>query len=154
VTDSLYKPGNHRGELFLEFKCISSDDTEQIKHTLSARYDERRQQWQRDVDGLLPVEQRTTHNFPVSAVNSEGFAVTYDAINGEPRTRSRGFAFCLRHPPVMLCGSTSQIARPYYKQSNLLPFALTIVKSIEFSDSPTSASGNSGDPVDNPPLSH
>ncbi|SAL56247.1 hypothetical protein AWB69_06075 [Caballeronia udeis] len=136
VTNSLYKPGSHQGELFLQLSCISSDDTEQIKHMLSARYDERRQQWKRDVDGLLPVEQRTTHNFPVRAVNSEGFAVTYDAINGDPKMRSRAFAFCLRHPPVMLCGSSTQIARPYYKESDLLPFALTLVRSISFIDGP------------------
>ncbi|WP_062090385.1 hypothetical protein [Caballeronia udeis] len=153
VTDNLHKPGNHRGELYLQFKCISSGDTDQIKHTLSAGYDERQQKWTRDVDGLLPVEKLTTRNFPVRAVNSDGFAVTYDAINGDPKTRSRAFAFCLRRPPVMLCGSTPDIARPYYRQSDLLPFALKLVRSIEFGDSPSVRSGKSDDPAGNPPIS-
>lgn len=153
VTDNLYKPGNHRGELYLEFKCIDSGDKDQIKHTLSARYNEQQHKWTQDVDGLLPMEKLTIRNFPVRAVNSDGFAVTYDAINGDPKTRSRAFAFCLRRPPVMLCGSTPDIARPYYRQSDLLPFALKLVRSIEFGDSPSVPSGKSGDPAGNPPIS-
>jgi len=152
VTDNIYKPGNHGGELYLEFKCISSGDTDQIKHTLSARYNERLQKWTQDVDGLLPIEKLTTRNFPVKAVNSDGFAVTYDAINGDPKTRSRAFAFCLRRPPVLLCGSTPDIARPSYRQSDLLPFALKLVRSIEFSDSPSVPGGKRDDAAGDPPI--
>jgi hypothetical protein len=134
VTDHFYTTGGRRGELFLQLECLRSEDVEQIRHILSARYDERRQRWESDVDGLLPVEKRATHNFPVNAANSEGFAMTFDAINGDPKSRARAFAFCLRRPPVVLCGSSTQIARPYYKKSDLLPFVLALVRSITFID--------------------
>jgi hypothetical protein len=139
VTDHFYTTGRRRGELFLQLECIRSEDVEKIRHILSARYNERRQRWERDVDGLLPVEKQATHNFPVKSINSEGFAVTFDAINGDPKSRARAFAFCLRRPPVMLCGSSTQISRPYYKESDLLPFALTLIRSISFIDDPLKA---------------
>jgi hypothetical protein len=58
--------------------------------------------------------------------------VTQDAVTGDPETRDRAFRFCLRHPPVMLCGSVLAIARPYRSKVGLMPYALTLINSIEF----------------------
>jgi len=122
--------------LSLFFKCLRSDDQEHIKYTVSATYEEQKDQWIPDVSWLTSEEQRATRIFPLHGVDSAGVGMTRDAINGDEEARDRAFAFCLRHPPVMLCGSTSQIARPYYNKTGLMPYALAIIKSIEFIDTP------------------
>lgn len=144
ITDDSYAlditpyPRNGLAQLFLTFECVSSDDTNRIRNIVSARYNQREEHWEEDYSAIsadeIPLVKPVTRSFLFQTANSQGIGITRDAINGEPRMRDRGFAFCLRHPPVVLCGYTPQIARPYYKHSDLLPFAMTIVKSIEFID--------------------
>jgi hypothetical protein len=126
--------------LSIFLKCLNSNDEEHIKHTVSAVYDDTQHRWKRDVSWLSAEERRVTQIFPLHGINSSGIGMTSDAINGDPKTRDRAFTFCLRHPPVVLCGSTPQIARPYYNKTGSLQYALTIVKSIEFVDVPVAAS--------------
>lgn len=128
------------GELYLQFECVNSNDAEAIRNIVPASFDENRKQWEEDFSALsaedVALLKPVTRIFPLEAANSTGIAVTQEQTNGDPKTRDRRFAFCLRHPPVMLCGGTPQIARPFYQKSDLLPFALTVVKSIEFVDMP------------------
>ncbi|WP_156443089.1 hypothetical protein [Burkholderia sp. RF4-BP95] len=128
------------GELYLQFECANSNDAEAIRNIVSASFDENGKQWKEDFSALsaedVALLKPVTRIFPLEAANSTGIAVTQEQTNGDPKTRDRRFAFCLRHPPVMLCGGTPQIARPFYQKSDLLPFALTVVKSIEFIDAP------------------
>ncbi|WP_155639380.1 hypothetical protein [Burkholderia diffusa] len=126
--------------LSLYFECVSSDDAETIRRYVLAKYDERRMQWKTDFSSLsaddLALLKPVTRMAPLQAANSAGVSVTQDAINGAPETRDRSFGFCLRHPPVMLCGGSLAIARPYSNKAGLMPYALAIIKSIEFIDAP------------------
>jgi len=149
VLDHFPSRKNGLGELYIQLSCVSSTDGETIRSFVPATFDEDTSQWKEDFSATstedLAVLKPVTLIFPLHAANSSGIAVTQDAVNGDERTRDRRFAFCLRHPPVMLCGGTSQIARPYYKNSDLLPFALDIVRSIEFVDAPSRVPPMPGD---------
>jgi hypothetical protein len=118
------------GTLDLELKCFNVDDVKNILFAVSGVYDETLGSWRQDMSALLPEEQSETRTFRIRAANSTGFGKTRDSILRD--SQNRDFAFCLRHPPVVLCGETPHIAGPDYKRTNLMPYALTIVKSIRF----------------------
>jgi hypothetical protein len=120
------------GTLVLELKCFNVNNVENILFAVSGVYDETTGSWRQDMSALSPEEQYSTRTFPIRAVNSTGFAKTRDSILRN--SRNRDFAFCLRHPPVVICGKTPHIAGPDYKRTDLMPYALTIVKSIRFVD--------------------
>jgi hypothetical protein len=120
------------GTLVLELKCFSVNNVENILFTVSGVYDETLGSWRQDLAALLPEEQSETRTFPIRAANSTGFGKTRDSILRD--YENRDFAFCLRHPPVVLCGKTPHIAGPDYKRDDLMPFALAIIKSIRFVD--------------------
>jgi hypothetical protein len=152
VLDHVPCRGNGPRELYIQLSCVSSADGETLRSFVPATFDQDTSQWKEDLSATstedLAMLKPVTQIFPLQAANSSGIAVTQEAVNGDERTRDRRFAFCLRHPPVMLCGGTSQIARPYYKNSDLLPFALRIVRSIEFVDAPSTAPPMPGDALD------
>jgi len=124
--------------LSLYLECASSDDADASKRFVYANFDVKHRKWQPDFTSLSQEDfallKPVTRIFPLKAVNSSGVGVTQDAVNGDPKQRSRAFTFCLRHPPVMLCGSTSTIAYPYYSKSGVMPHALRILNSLEFVD--------------------
>ena len=120
------------GTLVLELKCFSVNNVENILFTVSGVYDETLGSWRQDMSALLPEEQSETRTFPIRAANSTGFGKTRDSILRD--YENRDFAFCLRHPPVVLCGKAPHIAGPDYKRDDLMPYALTIIKSIRFVD--------------------
>jgi hypothetical protein len=103
--------------LSLYLECASSDDADAAKRFVYANFDLQHEKWQPDFTSLsqedLALLKPVTRIFPLKAINSSGVGVTQDAVNGDPKQRSRAFTFCLRHPPVMLCGSTSTIAYPH-----------------------------------------
>jgi hypothetical protein len=120
------------GSLDLEFECLSVDDVKNILFAVSGAYDETLGSWRQDMSALLPEEQSETRTFPIRAANSTGFGKTRDSILRD--FQNRDFAFCLRHPPVVICGKTPHIAGPDYKRTDLMPYALKIIKSIRFVD--------------------
>jgi hypothetical protein len=120
------------GTLVLELKCFSVDDVNNILFAVSGVYDETLGNWRQDMSALSPEEQYGTRTFPIRAANSTGLGKTRDSILRD--YQNRDFAFCLRHPPVVICGETPHIAGPDYKRTNLMPYALTIIKSIRFVD--------------------
>jgi hypothetical protein len=130
---------NHKsglGELYIQFLCLSSDDTESVRGIVFAKYDKQRERWEPDFSALssddLALLKPVTKGFALRAVNSSGVGATQDAINGDPETRNRSLGFCLRHPPVILCGIVPAVARPYHDKVGLMPYALTLLESIEF----------------------
>ena len=124
--------------LSLYLECASSDDADATRRFVYANFDVKHGRWQPDFTSLshedFALLKPVTRIFPLKATNSSGVGVTQDAVNGDPKQRSRAFTFCLRHPPVMLCGGTSTIAYPYYSKSGVMPYALRILKSLEFVD--------------------
>jgi hypothetical protein len=72
------------------------------------------------------------HIIELRAKNSEGAIIADDDLIGEPARRSRRLSFCLRKPPVTLCGSSEEVKRLNDPRSNLLPYALLILRSIRF----------------------
>ncbi len=126
--------------LSLSFLCTSSDDAESPRRIVFAKYDNQRERCESDFSALssddLALLKPVTRKFNLRAVNSSGAGVTQDAINGNPETRDRSLGFCLRHPLLMLCGSVPAVARPYYNKAGLMPYVLTLLRSIEFVDGP------------------
>ena len=124
--------------LSLSFQCLGSDDAESQRRFVFAKYDNQRERWEPDFSALssddVALLKPVTKRFDLRAVNSSGVGVTQDAVNGDPETRDRSLGFCLRHPPVMLCGSVPAVVRPYYSKVGLMPYVLTLLKSIEFVD--------------------
>lgn len=120
------------GTLVLELECLSVDDVKNILFTVSGAYDETTRTWRQDMSALSPEERYSTRTFPIRAANSTGFGRTRESILRD--FENRDFSFCLRHPPVVICGETPHIAGPDYKRTDLMPYALTIIKSIRFVD--------------------
>jgi hypothetical protein len=90
-------------------------------------------------DAELAREKAAYKIFPIQAKNSTGAAITEDDLIGEPAKRVRRFSFCLRKPPVALCGSSQQVKRLADPKSDVLPYMLEVIQSIEFTSSGTSA---------------
>ncbi|MFM0340884.1 hypothetical protein [Paraburkholderia fungorum] len=135
VRDPLYRESG-LGEMFIQFVCLRSDDAETVRRIVFAKYDKQLERWEPDFSALssrdLALVKPVTRRFALRATNSSGVGVTQDAINGDPETRDRSLGFCLRHPPVVLCGSVAAVARPYYSKVGLMPYVLTLLRSIEF----------------------
>lgn len=129
------------GQLFLNFACLKSDDAEAARQYVAARFDNQKRGWEPDFSEYssddLALLKPVTRVFRLQATNSSGVGVTQDAVTEDPKTRDSYFGFCLRHPPIMLCGGSLAIARPYYNKTGLMPYALAIIKSIEFIDAPS-----------------
>ena len=129
------------GGFELELTCLTPDNVGRIRYNVSATYDECEGTWIKDFSLLDSDARRATRIFPIRAVNSDGLAMTRDDTTGDEANRTRYFGFCLRHPPILLCGRSPQIASLLRggSKSGLLPYALTIIKSIEFIDGANSA---------------
>ncbi|RDS78726.1 hypothetical protein DWU98_21420 [Dyella monticola] len=146
--------------LSMYFNCMSSDDAEKSSHFV-ARFDATQQVWVKDFS-QVPEEDRESSEpyvkvFTLNGPNSLGVGITDVTLPaGDDKPYSIDFGFCLRHPPVMLCGSANGVAYVDKKgstkyQDNVLPIALKIVKSIEFVDAPqvappTSSAAQSTEP--------
>jgi hypothetical protein len=126
------------GQLFLNFTCLNSDDAEGARQYVAARFDNHNGRWKPDFFGYssddIALLKPVTHIFRLRATNSSGVGLTQDAVTGDPKTRDRYFGFCLRRPPIMLCGESLAIARPYYNETGLMPYARAILQSIQFID--------------------
>jgi hypothetical protein len=137
--------------LSLYLECAGSDDADAARRYVHSNFDAQDGKWQPDFTWLseedLALVKPVTRIFPLKEINSSGVGVTQDAVNGDPKQRSRAFTFCLRHPPVMLCGSTSAIAYPYYSKTGVMPYALGILKSLEFVDDRDNSANPTRTPV-------
>lgn len=69
--------------------------------------------------------------YTIQAKNSSGFVYTEDDLTDYKWLRKRTMHFCLLHPPKALCGEGT-IMQPNDPKSNVLPYLLDILRSIEF----------------------
>ncbi|MFL9927672.1 hypothetical protein PQR62_25625, partial [Herbaspirillum lusitanum] len=50
------------------------------------------------------LHSKGTKVYQLKALNSQGYVVTVDDINGDPKTRDREMYYCLIRPPKAVCG--------------------------------------------------
>ncbi|WP_209938202.1 hypothetical protein [Paraburkholderia sp. LEh10] len=84
-----------------------------------------------EVSQLRPV----TKTFPLSSKNGNGFYTIQDDLNGEPFRRMRHITYCLFHEAKAIRGD-GEVKRLTDAKGDMLPYALSILRSIEFIDSP------------------
>ncbi|MGY6158002.1 hypothetical protein [Paraburkholderia strydomiana] len=86
---------------------------------------------------------KVTKIFSLDSKNGHGFYMIQDETVGEPHRRVRHFSYCLFHETKAICG-LGDVKRLADAKSDMLPYALRILKSVEFTDTPaeTSKSAN------------
>lgn len=127
----------------LVFQCIypMPKNINDIAHQYGAEYDQNKKKWvayyvsTRD-RGLLASVSRI---YAVKAINATGFVRTTDETLGDPTLRVRFSSYCLFHENKSLCGN-GQVMMLADPKGNLLPYALAVLRSIEFIDAPSSTS--------------
>jgi len=131
--------------------CYDKNDPKQL-HTYGV-LNEKNQRWIKDVslmrkslkdseDGFEKVyaEQiiATTYVYDIRARNAHGWADTFEELTGDERGRKRYMSFCLFHQKKTLCGNGTVAQLAEGRKGDLTPYALEILKSIEFlSDGPS-----------------
>jgi hypothetical protein len=134
----------------LRFTCHSADP-EALSESAPLRYDAYSQTWRKDMQKLydLYVEpdaafkrqlDRAVRIYEMRSVNADGFAFTLDDVIGDERGRLRYFRYCLFKASKAICGQTdvgllTDIRR--HPKHDLTPYALKILRSIEFIDDAT-----------------
>lgn len=124
-------------------RCFDSDDGT-VRHGW-AKFEEAQQRWQ---VSLPPEDEELfagkTRIYQLTNSNASGWVVTIDDATGEEFGRRRMLHYCLIHPPKALCGSgemgyIEDIRR--HPKNDLTPYALKILRSIEFLDEPGKPDG-------------
>lgn len=102
-----------------------------------AKFNEQKKQWKLHFSGDEEERKYYGNNgakiYQIRALNSQGYVVTNDDLIGEEWRRDRNMHFCLLHPPKALCGD-APVMRLNDPKSNVLPYVLQILRSIEFID--------------------
>jgi hypothetical protein len=116
--------------------AIESSDAVANRH--GGTYDIKRKKWVAYYDGAIDRQllSQVTHIYPLKTANGTGFARTTDEITGDPNQRVRIFSYCIFHDAKALCvdGKVMKLADP---KGNLLPYALDVLRTIEFVDPAT-----------------
>ncbi|GIX23871.1 MAG: hypothetical protein KatS3mg122_1102 [Caldimonas sp.] len=76
----------------------------------------------------------------VHSVNASGWAVAVDDVIGDERYRLRRLYYCVIHEPKAVCGHSEMGLLPDIRRNpknDLTPYALKILRSIEFIDDAT-----------------
>jgi hypothetical protein len=138
--------------LYLRFICHDADP-EALSQSAPLRYDARAQTWRKDMQKLYDLYIEPSPSFKreldravriheMKSVNAQGFAYTLDDVTGEESTRRRVLYYCLMHGPKAVCNSfdTRMGYLPDIQRNprnDLTPYALKILRSIEFIDDAT-----------------
>ncbi len=146
--------------LYLRFFCRDADP-EALSESAPLRYDARSQTWRKDMQKLynLYIEpdqsfkrqlDRAVRTYEMKSVNADGFAFTLDDVIGDERGRLRYFRYCLLKGPKAICGQTdvgllTDIRRN--PRNDLTPYALKILRSIEFIEHPAQAAPAASQPA-------
>jgi hypothetical protein len=125
------------GDFAVNFVCrhVTDQSKEQVANQYGGSYDVKRKKWVAYYDGerdrklLSPVSRL----YPIKTDNSSGFVRTTDEIIGDPDQRVRFFSYCLFHDAQAICGD-GQVMKLADPKGNLLPYALEILRSVEFID--------------------
>jgi len=130
-------PTNGKSRTFgFSFECID-DVTKFNKAAINygAIYDARKRQWKPYFGDASSEDQRLLRSVttvsPLRAVNGQGFYMTQDSVNGEPSQRKRWLSYCVFHDTQAICG-IGQVMALSDPKGNMLPYALTVLKSITF----------------------
>lgn len=99
-----------------------------------------------DGDGDRTLLSPVSRIYPIKTANSSGFARTTDEIIGDPNQRVRFFSYCLFHDAEALCGN-GQVMKISDPKNNLLPYALEILRSVQFIEPPATGSAASAVPA-------
>lgn len=125
--------------------CYDKSDPKQL-HTYGV-LNEKNQRWNKDVflmrkslkdseDSFEKVyaEQiiATTYVYDIRARNAHGWADTFEELTGDERGRKRYMSFCIFHQTKALCGNGTVAQLAEGRKGDLTPYALEILKSIEF----------------------
>ncbi|MFC6950187.1 hypothetical protein ACFQI9_37465 [Paraburkholderia dipogonis] len=117
----------------------------QVAIEFGARFDAKERKWVPDFGDASEDEisdlKDVTKTFPLDSRNSSGFYTIQDDQDGEPSRRMRHISYCLFHETKAICGD-GQVKRLVDAKSDMLPYALKILRSVEFSD--TSAEAGKG----------
>lgn len=145
---------NYIEQVYLGFSCY--DSNADLVGSSPVRFDEHSGRWVKDTQNFIkqfsePEWQqnygRAIRFYELSNVSAKGFAYTQDDVIGDERYRTRQLRYCLIRPPNALCGQSEMGNLREIKknpQADWTPYALKIVRSIEFFDGST--------PVDITPL--
>lgn len=115
--------------LLMYLTCTSSTSEAVRKETL-ASFNAEKNQW--ELDSAISPDKASV--FPLRRIADAGVGVTIDDdTNSERRFEFyRNFSFCLRKPPIAVCGGGRVKQLSPSKSTDLLPYALKVVESIEF----------------------
>lgn len=110
-----------------------------------AIFNQKTQEWELyfskdDEEFARPV----TRIYALQAVNSSGFAINQDQINGEEERRDRSLHFCLIRPPRALCGGGWVARLVDGPKGDMTQLMLEMLSKIEFIEKP-------GDALPEPP---
>jgi hypothetical protein len=130
------KPLNIR----LELECRDASDIDSMRFNVF-RFDAKTLSWKKDVSHLESIDKNNVEPyiklFTISSINSHAIGATETLPPGGDMGYPVSFYFCLRHPPRMLCGSSSDAGGVKNLNSthylyNKIPEILKIIGSIEF----------------------
>ncbi len=137
----------YRYPLTFTFICYPASDDLTAQDPV--RFDRTGNKWVRDMrpyferfpDGLSPQRQeifdRAIRFHEIQTANAQGFAFTEDDLDGDETGRRRQMSYCIFHMQKAVCGESTMALLPMIRQhpgNDLTPFALRILRSIEFLD--------------------
>ncbi|MFL9927648.1 hypothetical protein PQR62_25505 [Herbaspirillum lusitanum] len=130
----LEDPNNFVTDHPIRMKCYSSDAA--TVNDGWAKFNSGKRLWEAYFSGNernRELLSKGTKVYQLQAINSQGYVVTVDDINGDPKTRDREMYFCLVRPPKAICGQgrAMRLSKP---KSDFLPLAMEILRSVEFID--------------------
>ncbi|WP_157451409.1 hypothetical protein [Caldimonas taiwanensis] len=148
--------------LYLRFFCHDADP-EALSEGDPLSYDASTHTWRKDMEKLygLYVDpdrafkkklDQAVRIYEMKSVNAQGFAYTLDDVTGEESTRRRVLHYCLFRDKKAVCsgwdtrmGYLPEIRR--HPARDLTPYALRILRSIEFVDEAPQAAPTASQPA-------
>jgi hypothetical protein len=113
-----------------------------VASKFGGRYDSKKNRWVPDFDDAPKQDiarlRSVTKIFAFNSVNGHGFYTIQDELDGEPYNRMRHISYCLFYEKKGVCGD-GQVKRLSDPRSDMLSYALKILRSIEFTDAPPEA---------------
>ena len=103
--------------------------------------------WQPNIDSSITqlISFNAFRYYDLTSINTQGWAITYDDISGDERSRRRVLSDCLIYESKAICGQDLMGYLPDIqrnKRADLTPYALKVLRSIEFlEDAPPPALG-------------
>ena len=121
-----------------DFTCYSQfRDLNEVATDYGGHFEPRQKKWISDFPGAPADEasrlREVTKTFPLNSKNGHGFYTIQDETIGEPYLRMRHISYCLFHGTKAVCGN-GQVKRLVDAKSDMLPYALSILRSVEFTD--------------------